>query len=101
MTQELDRVNHLAIPVSDIAKAVDWYASRFRCEVEYQDETWAMVRFRNLKIAFVLPKQHAGHVAFEVDDLASFGDVKTHRDGVRYVYLDDPFGNTVEAVPKE
>lgn len=101
MEQQLDPINHVAVAVDDIAEAVEWYSRRFACRIRYQDETWAMLEFANIRMALVLPKQHAAHIAFEVDDLSSFGDVKTHRDGVRYIYIEDPSGNTVELVDRE
>lgn len=39
--QNLDSVDHVAIPVSNIESTVTWYKERFSCTVEYQDDTWA------------------------------------------------------------
>ncbi len=44
---ELDSLDHVAIPVEDVAAAVDWYTKTFRCEVSYQDDTWAFLKFGN------------------------------------------------------
>ena len=95
-----DAIHHVAIRVTDISRAVAWYTSHFTCSVLYRDDTWALLEFANMKVALVLPHQHPAHIALEGPDPAQFGTVRTHRDGVRYVYLTDPFGNTVEIVEK-
>jgi catechol 2,3-dioxygenase-like lactoylglutathione lyase family enzyme len=95
----LDPIDHIAIPVKnkDSLKAtVEWYLSTFKCEVEYQDDTWAFLRFGNIKLAFVIPEQHPAHIAFVSAKAEEFGKLKTHRDGTRSVYVDDPSGNTIE-----
>jgi catechol 2,3-dioxygenase-like lactoylglutathione lyase family enzyme len=99
--KKLDPIDHIAVAVDDISSAVEWYTSQFACNVAYQDATWAMLEFRNMKMALVLPEQHAAHVAFQADDLPRFGTVASHRDGVRYVYTQDPFDNTVEIVERD
>ena len=63
--------------------------------VKYQDETWALLEFANIRVAFVLPEQHPPHFAV-LGDPAAYGQPKTHRDGTRSVYLQDPSGNNVE-----
>jgi catechol 2,3-dioxygenase-like lactoylglutathione lyase family enzyme len=39
---QLDSLDHVAIPVEDVASSVDWYTRTFQCEVKYQDETWLL-----------------------------------------------------------
>ncbi len=97
-TVPLDRIHHIAISVKDstIAEMVDWYRRTFRCEVEYQDETWAMLRFDNISLALVVPGQHPPHIGFETPNAESFGELKPHRDGTRSLYIPDPAGNPVE-----
>lgn len=92
----LDAIDHIAISVQDIQQAVDWYVERFRCRVRYQDTTWALLEFGNIKLAMVHQGQHPPHVGFFRPDAERFGDLKLHRDGTRFVYLEDPFGNVVE-----
>ncbi len=94
----LDRLHHVAIPVPDIAKALEWYTSRFNCEVEYVDETWALLQFENAKLALVLPKQHPPHFALSRPDANKFGELVSHRDGLRSVYIKDTFGNAIEVL---
>jgi catechol 2,3-dioxygenase-like lactoylglutathione lyase family enzyme len=82
--------------VPDIAPAVDWYTETLSASVAYQDETWALLDIENTSIALVLPSQHPPHVAFESPDAERYGDLTSHRDGTASVYVQDPFGNTVE-----
>jgi len=94
-TSGLDALHHAALRVKDVKAAVEWYTQHFRCEVEYQDETWAILAFANVRLAFVLQEQHPPHIAVEGDPSA-YGTPKRHRDGTSSVYLKDPDGNNVE-----
>ena len=58
-----DILDHVAICTDDIAKSVDWYIKNFQCDILYQDTTWAMLEFENVKLALVLPDQHPFHFA--------------------------------------
>lgn len=89
-------IHHLAIQVDNIAKNVTWYVEMFGANVEYQDESWAMLKFGNTFLALVLPEQHPYHFAIEMDNAEDFGELKTHRDGTASVYIKDPSGNKVE-----
>jgi catechol 2,3-dioxygenase-like lactoylglutathione lyase family enzyme len=91
----LDNLHHAALRVKDVKAAVEWYTQRFRCKGEYQDATWAMLAFANVRLAFVLQEQHPPHIAVEGDPSA-YGTPKEHRDGTSSVYLKDPDGNNVE-----
>ena len=91
----LDTMHHAAIRVDDVKETVKWYTQRFRCTVEYQDSTWAMLAFDNVRLAFVLQEQHPPHIAI-LGNPAEFGEPKQHRDGTSSVYLKDPNGNNVE-----
>jgi catechol 2,3-dioxygenase-like lactoylglutathione lyase family enzyme len=86
----LDLLHHVAIAVKDVALAVEWYSTRFRCDVAYQDPTWALLKFGNLDVALVTEGEHATHFGVLRADAAAFGAVRTHRDGIRYVYIQDP-----------
>ena len=96
MSKKLDTIHHTAIQVKDIAKAVTWYIERFACEIEYQDESWAMLKFFNTSLALVLPEQHPYHFAIVTDDLLPYGDGIPHRDGTASVYIKDQDKNNVE-----
>jgi catechol 2,3-dioxygenase-like lactoylglutathione lyase family enzyme len=92
----MDAIHHVAIHVTDISEAVAWYRERFTCEVAYQDDSWAMLDFANIKLALVSGGQHPPHIAFERSDAASFGELVSHRDGTASVYVEDSSGNDVE-----
>ena len=96
MTTKLDSIHHIAVSVNDIASAVDWYRATFACEIEYQDDTWAMLKFANASLALVLPHQHPPHIGFATPKAESYGELKTHRDGTRSIYISDSAGNAVE-----
>ena len=96
--KNLDRLHHIAISVNDqsIDEMVRWYQQQFRCEVVYQDPTWAMLQFANVQLALVTPGQHPPHLGFENPRAEEFGELKTHRDGTRSCYVFDPAENAVE-----
>ncbi len=94
----LDCIHHVAIPVPNIATALEWYTSRFNCQVEYVDETWALLEFANAKLALVLPNEHPAHFALSRPDANKFGELTAHRDGLNSVYIKDPFGNSIEVL---
>jgi catechol 2,3-dioxygenase-like lactoylglutathione lyase family enzyme len=86
---ELDHLDHVAIPVQDVGTAVDWYRAQFRCEVAYQDETWALLRFGNTRLALVTPGQHPAHLGFVSERAPELGPLKRHRDGTWSLYIED------------
>lgn len=96
MNHTLDTIHHIAIQVKDINKAVSWYTKHFKCLVEYQDDTWAMLKFAQISLALVLPQQHPYHFAIITDDLTPYGKAVPHRDGTSSVYIKDIDGNTLE-----
>jgi len=94
----MDIIDHIALPVQDIKQAVSWYTQQFACELEYQDETWALLRFANVKLALINPTQHPLHVAVLSEHPEQYGEVKKHRDGSISSYFKDPNGNSWEMV---
>ena len=92
----LDALHHVAIPVRNVARAVDWYCRRFRVELTYQDETWALLSSANTRLALVMPGQHPPHIGVVHPDAHSFGVLRTHRDGTASLYPEDSEGNAVE-----
>jgi catechol 2,3-dioxygenase-like lactoylglutathione lyase family enzyme len=93
---DLNTIDHIAIPVKDIAASVDWYKEHFQCEVKYQDATWALLGFANIRLALVIPEQHPAHIGFVTPEAEKFGVLKTHRDKTRSCYVSDPSGNSIE-----
>ena len=92
----LDRVAHVAVSVRNLAQAVAWYTSTFRCTIAYQDASWALLDFDNVQLALVIPEQHPPHIAFTSVAADKFGPLTTRRDGTRSTYVKDPAGNSVE-----
>ena len=97
----MNAIDHVAIPVRDIQTSVDWYTEKFECTVKYQDATWALLEFANIRLALVIPEQHPAHIGLVSSDAESFGALKTHRDGTRSVYINDPSGNAVEVLASD
>ena len=91
-------IDHIAIQVESPSEAAKWYSKNFDCEILYSDETWSIIQFENIKLAFVIKTQHPAHFAFECKDLEGG---KEHRDGSRSVYKKDPWGNIYELIKYE
>ena len=67
-----DILDHVAICTDSIEKSVKWYTENFKCEILYQDNTWAMLEFQNVKLALVLPEQHPFHFAILKDNVEDY-----------------------------
>ena len=92
----MEKIHHIAIMVNDIKEAIKWYTSHTKCKIVYEDDTWAMLKYANISLAFVLPDMHPPHIAFEKDNADKYGNLKKHRDGTASVYVKDPSNNFVE-----
>mgnify|MGYP000845543005 CR=1 FL=1 len=97
----MDKIHHVAIQVNNIKTAVKWYTDKFDASLDYEDETWALLKFSNLSLALVMPDQHPPHFAIESTNAEAFGKLTKHRDGTASVYIEDPFGNAVEIIEIE
>ena len=97
----LDTLHHIAISTHNLRESLRWYRDHFRCEVLYEDDTWAMLQFGNVQLALVVPEQHPPHLGFVVPHAERFGPLKAHRDGTRSTYIADPSGNVVEMLNDE
>ena len=92
----LDTIHHVAIEVDDVSTSLQWYRSKFKCTVSYEDSTWALLDFGNMSLALVTRGQHPPHIGFVSAEALNHGELKTHRDGTRSIYISDPTGNAVE-----
>ena len=93
------KIHHVAINVKDIKKSVEWYVKNMHATVEYEDDTWAMLGFGDTKLALTIRSQHPRHIGFKINSFNDFGEgveIKLHRDGSYYLYLEDPDGNVLE-----
>ena len=93
----MDKIDHIALRVDNIAESVAYYLSEFKCMIIYQDDTWAFLQFDNIKLALVIEDEHPYHIAFETDDKGVL-DGTLHRDGSISKYIKDPSGNTIELI---
>ena len=91
------RIDHVAIQVDDIKESVSYYMREFDAKTIYEDNTWAMLQFDNIKLALVVEDEHPYHIAFEVEDMGPLQSV-LHRDGSISRYIDDPSGNKIELI---
>lgn len=94
-------LDHIAINVKDIKKASEWYTKNLNAEIEYIDDTWAMLDIGGTKLALTVSRQHPPHFAFTLKSLDAFPpdeEIRYHRDGSAYLYIEDPDGNTIEYV---
>jgi catechol 2,3-dioxygenase-like lactoylglutathione lyase family enzyme len=92
----VDQIQHVALVVSDIDDAIEWYKTKFNLEISYSDKSWALLQFSNILMALVLPDQHPPHIAIELDNPVSFGALTERRDGASSTYIKDPWGNSIE-----
>lgn len=77
---------------------IEWYTKNFNVEVTYQGNTWAMLQFKNISLALVIPKQHPAHIAFESREAEQFGALTNYRDGTQSVYISDTENHFIEVM---
>jgi len=95
------KVDHIAINVANVRKSVKWYQEKFDARIRYVDETWASLMVGDVNIALTVKNQHPPHLAFTLERLSDFPEgeeIKYHRDGSAYLYIEDDDGNTIEYV---
>tara|TARA_B100000945_G_scaffold4469_1_gene3750 strand:+ start:260 stop:562 length:303 start_codon:yes stop_codon:yes gene_type:complete len=98
--KKLSPVDHIALQTRDIKSTVSWYTNNFECDIVFEDDTWALLKFQNINLALVSPNEHPPHIAFRVNNIFEHGKPSTHRDGISYIYKEDNFGNVIELVEK-
>lgn len=94
-------IDHIALIVDEPQEAARWYEAEFDAVILYSDETWSMIQFENIKMAFVLRGTHPAHFAIEVAHFKETDKAKPHRDGSQSVYKRDPWGNIFELINYE
>ena len=94
----MDNIDHIAIQTNSIKKSLNWYKETFSCKVLFEDDTWALIKFKNTKIALVVPDQHPPHIAVKRDNIEQYGLPVKHRDGSESVYVKSPDNNTFEFI---
>ena len=93
----MEAIDHIALVVTNINHAVNWYTKNRDCKVSYQDESWAELQFENIKLNLVLPHQHPPHIAFIDKNVKGI----KHRDDSKSKYAHDTFGNIIEYIKYE
>ena len=94
----MDNIDHIAVEVDDIKKALSWYLSNTSCKVLHEFKDWALIEYKNIKLAFVIPGTHPPHIAFVKNKPEKYGALTKHRDGSKSVYVKDPYNNFVEMI---
>ena len=94
----MDKIDHIAIQTKNINESVIWYTKIFSCDVLFQDKTWALLEFNNIKLALVVPEQHPPHIAVKRRNLEKYGNPVKHRDGSESVYINSPDKNVFELI---
>ena len=93
-----DSIDHIAVNVSDIVRAVKWYQSSFRCELVFQDKSQAVLQFANVRLQLVLPSMDPPHLAFVRDDAGKLGELRERADSRFTTFIADSTGNMVEII---
>ena len=91
---EMDKINHIAITVTNIKHATNWYTKNFDCKVKEEYDNWVLLEFDNIDLALVLPHEHPPHIAFVDESIKG----EKHKDGSEYIYDHDTFGNIIERI---
>ena len=100
LKKKVTRLDHVALNVDNINSSASWYKENLGADVIYEDDSWAMLKVGESKIALTVASQHPPHLGFEVKELSDIpsNSPSYHRDGSAYHYVTDPDGNTIEFV---
>ena len=96
----LTHIDHIALEAKNIKNSVEWYKKEFNCDVKYQDDSWALLRFKNISVALVTPGEHPPHFAVVDERVQQLENHKKHRDGIAYIYETDPDSNVIEKIDR-
>ena len=94
----MKKIDHIALVVDNPEEVANWYIDQFEASHLYSDESWALVEFENIKMAFVRKGTHPAHFGIKIEEFAKEEKIKTHRDGTLSVYKKDPWGNIYELI---
>ena len=98
MKEQLNLVDHIALNVADISRAVHWYTTSFNCKLVYQNASEAMIQFGNIRLQLILPSQVPQHIALRRPDAGSFGELRESQAGFVSTFVSDPTGNMIEII---
>jgi len=93
-----NKFDHVAVCVTNLKRSISWYCNKYEnVSILYEDETWALLKIEDVKVAFILNNIHPPHIAFsQISNIPP--EAKMHRDGSYYIYDKDPDGNVVERI---
>jgi extradiol dioxygenase family protein len=98
----MDIIDHIAIKVTDLKQAEQWYLEHLEAEVTFRDYKYIRLKVGNTNIALIdgayYPYAHIGVLVNNQDELPEEGQRVEHRDGTIGVYVKDPFGNYIEYI---
>tara|TARA_Y100000310_G_scaffold328802_1_gene397527 strand:+ start:162 stop:482 length:321 start_codon:yes stop_codon:yes gene_type:complete len=95
------KFDHIAIRVRNIFASIDWYKEHFNAIVDYNGDSWAMLKIGDMSLALIAEDIHPPHFSLEIDSFNDFPagtEINTHRDGSYYLYKSDPDGNVAELI---
>ena len=99
--KNLSFIDHIAIIVDNISSSVEYYYQRFNCKVKHQDSSWALLEFLNINLALVTKNEHPNHFAIVDKEINENKDIQFHRDGIGYLYIQDPDSNYIELIDRK
>ena len=96
------KVDHIAIRVSDLDLAQEWYEKMLGAKLQYKDQYYRRMLLNNTTLALIdenrYPDNHIGVLVEDFNQLPNVGTRIHHRDGTVGVYVEDPFGHVVEYI---
>ena len=94
----MDRIDHTAIVVENVPRAVRWYTENYDCKIKYKDNMYAVLEFENVDLAISNASEHPPHIAVVDESLEETTSTMKHKDGSIGEYVHDGFGNFVERI---
>ena len=97
--KKLDSIDHVAILVDDIPRAIAWYSQSFKCKIVRQSKSWALLKFDNINLALICSPNHPPHIAILDKNLEKDGtNIMQHSDGSVGKDEHDNAGNIIERI---
>ena len=95
-------VDHIALKVSNLDLAQKWYEDNLGAKLQYKDQYYRRMLLNNTTLALIdenrYPSNHIGVLVENIEQLPNVGTRIEHRDGTIGVYVEDPFGHTIEYI---
>ena len=75
----MDSIDHIAVQTESINDSVKWYKKMFSCEVEYEDDSWALLKFENSFFDVVTCISVIEHIGFDNSMYDVIKENKSHK----------------------